>query len=832
MRTYASVSGDNGMAYDLSFGQWLALRRNELRLQRTELAALVGCATVTLRKIESDERRPSQQLALLLAERLHLPPLHHAMFVRIARGELSADRLPTLLQPHAADSAPNTARHAITPVPTQTATRTNLPTPLTSFVGREEELDAILALIRAHRLVTLTGVGGVGKTRLALEIGIRLVKNGAADVARDGIWLVELAAMTQPTLVAQAIAQLFHIPEQHGREPLELLQEYLAEKNLLLILDNCEHLIDVCAELADYLLQRCWQLRVLATSRELLRVRGEVVTPVAPLPLPDVHEQRPEQILSSAAAQLFVERMHNHPAVHTSNLPNSTIIAQICRQLDGIPLALELAAPLAQSMSLSEIASQLQNQMSILTNTYRTVIPRHQTMHSALVWSYRLLAPDEQILLTNVAVFAGGWSLEAAQAICSTYPPERVRPMLHDLIVKSFVLPYEVHTQRRYRLLEPVRQFALVQLQERGMQEVVQRRHAEYFLALAQQMSSARDTPREREWLQRLEPERDNIHAVNSWAIAHGERELAHRLNGALFAFWLYCSSVSEANHWLDLALAIPVSPDGRAQTSSAREAEAVALNVAGYTAAFLNLDLARSRFEQELALRIEIGEPSRIAGALCGCSFVAMLSNDLDQAQQLSEQAMALSRSVDDQWGIAWALYDLGYIALVRNDLSMAQYLLLQAIPQLRVHSITFGLYRALTALGQVWQLTGENSQSRSSYHDALRLQQHMGYLHYVAENFEGLAAIAACEQSPAQTAIFLGAAEAHRRVIAMPRWQHQQPWYEQDIALAHRQLEPVEWERAWQQGYAMSLDQAVAYALRLPVQSLETHQLNEPRQ
>jgi non-specific serine/threonine protein kinase len=515
------------MEYDCSFGQWVINRRKQLRLQRTELATQIGCAAITLRKIESDERRPSQQLAMLLADRLKLTPSHQITFVQVARGELPADHLPLLPLKQAAGLLPNKP----IPAPSRPSIRTNLPAPLTSFVGRKQELEAIPTLIHTNRLVTLTGVGGVGKTRLALEVGIQMVKQAPIEIARDGIWLVELAALAQPTLVIQAIAQLFQIPEQPSRTTLELVQEYLAEKHLLLLIDNCEHLVDVCAELAEQLLQRCWHLRILATSREPLRIPGEYAHPVVPLTIPDVREQRPEQILSSSAAQLFVARMHAHLPAPNAHQNDVGAIAQICRQLDGIPLALELAAPLSQSMPLAEIASQLQHQMAILTNTYRTAIPRHQTMHSALVWSYRLLAPAEQSLLASVAVFAGGWTLEAAQAICSECPPERVLPMLNDLIVKSLVVQEELPGQWRYRLLEPVRQFAQIQLQASGMEEVVQRRHAEYFLTLAEQMSSARDTPHEREWLQRLEKEHDNLRATLEWSIARKlDDELGVRL--------------------------------------------------------------------------------------------------------------------------------------------------------------------------------------------------------------------------------------------------------------------------------------------------------------
>jgi non-specific serine/threonine protein kinase len=684
-------------------------------------------------------------------------------------------------------------------------------------VGRDAELTAIPTLIHANRLVTLTGVGGVGKTRLAIEVGLQLVKQVPHEIPRDGIWIVELAPLAQPALVAQAIVQLFQIREQPGRTPLELLQEYLAEKHLLLILDNCEHLVDACAELAEQLLLRCWQLRILATSREPLRIPGEYAYPVAPLPLSANNEQRSAHILSSAAAQLFVARMHTSLLPRHATPHEASAIAQICRQLDGIPLALELAAPLTQSMPLAEIASQLQHQMSILTNTYRTAIPRHQTMHSALVWSYRLLAPAEQVLLAHVAVFAGGWTLEAAQAVCLDCPTGRVLPMLLDLITKSLVLE-ESHGPQRYRLLEPVRQFALTQLQASGMEHTVQRRHGEYFLALAEQMGQARDTPHEREWLQRLKPERDNIRAVNNWAIAQGEAELAQRLNGALFAFWIYCSSMPEANHWYDLVLDMPIAADGRVQTIRALEAKASALNAAGYAASqsTQSYERARNRFERELALRIEIGDVLGIAGALRGCSYIALLSGNLEQAQHLSQQALAKSHSIHDQWGIAWSLYDLGHIALVRGDRSVATELLEAAIPLLRTHGINFGLYRALIALGHALRMAGKYSAARSAYYESLRLQQEMGYIQQVADNLEGLAGIAAAEQTPLQAAILCGAAESHRQVIAMRRWPHEQPQFERDLALAQSQLDRKQWHVAWQQGYAMPLEQAVAYALQ----------------
>jgi non-specific serine/threonine protein kinase len=802
------------MAYEISFGQWLVSRRRELRLQRTALAAQIGCAAITLRKIEADERRPSQELAARLADRLGLAPHQRAAFVQVARGELPADHLPKLPLPQASATSEPTA--AIRREHTQAPIRTNLPAPLTSFVGRGLELEAITALIQDQRLVTLTGVGGVGKTRLAIEAGVSMVRNGQPSIARDGVWIVELASLAEPALVAQAIAQVFRVPEQSGHTILELLQEHLAEQQLLIILDNCEHLIEVCAEIAERLLLRCWQLRILATSREPLRVAGERAYPLAPLALPGPSEFQREQILSTTAAQLFVARMGAGAPAHQIDGANVDAIAQICRQLDGIPLAIELAAPLSHSMALAEISAQLRNQMAILTNSYRTAIPRHQTMYSALVWSYRLLSPEERRLLASVAVFAGGWTLEAARAICDEADTARVAPALANLVAKSLVLQDEHEREWRYRLLEPVRQFAETQLAASGAKDGACRRHAAYFLALAEQMGEARDTQHERAWLRRLEPERDNIRAVNKWAYEHGERELAHRLNGALFAFWIYRSTITEANHWYDLALAISTSSERPEQEGSALIAEANLLNAAGYAASLpLAYDRARSRFERELALRNEIGEPRSIAGALRGCSFIDMMSGELERAQDLAQQALVMSRSISDHSGISWSLYDLGYIALVKGEVATAQSLLAAAIPQLRTHGIGFGLFRAQIALGHTLRMAGQARRAREYYHEALRLQQEMHYVHYVADALEGLAGIASAENDPAHAAVLFGVAEMHRRAIAMPRWQHQEAWYDRDTALASAQLASEQWEIAWERGYAMTVDEGVMYAL-----------------
>lgn len=693
-----------------------------------------------------------------------------------------------------------------------TIPRTNVPAALTSFIGRAPELAEIAQSITTRRLVTLTGAGGVGKTRLATEAAIRLVQGGPVGAFADGVWLVELAELSQPALVAQALVRLFKLPAPMGQMPLDLLQEYLADKHLLLILDNCEHLVEACATVVEHLLHHCWRLHVLATSREELRIAGETIYPVLPLALPDPLENNPDQLLASSAAQLFVERIGAGHLRQQAYGEDAATIAQICRQLDGIPLALELAAPLAHSMSLSEIAAQLHDQMAVLSNTYRNAIPRHRTMQSALLWSYRLLAPAEQQLLARVSVFAGGWTLEAVLAVCDDTPQAEVLLSLQQLVAKSLVLTENLAGHGRYRLLEPVRQFAQAQLVAGDEQEAVYRRHAAYFLSLAEQMGQARDTPREHEWLQVLEPERANLRAVNSWAIEQGESEFAHRFNGLLFAFWIYRSSAAEARHWMEAVLELKAA----VPTPATLTAEAQALDAAAYIAV-LHHDAAQAQawFERELSIYTAMNHPPGIATALRGCGFTALHRGDLAQAQHYTEQSLVISQSVLDRWGEAWSLFDLGYVALVRGEINQAQGFLEAALSELREQGNLYGAFRALIALGHTMRLLDDPARARGCYRDALRIHQQMHYIQSVGDGLEGLAGMAAAEGNAARAARLFGAAQAHREAVATPRWRVMDPIYDRDVALAHSLLDAEAWDAAWAAGQAMPLDEAVTYVL-----------------
>ncbi len=785
-----------------SFGHWLARHRKALRLSRVELARRVSCATVTLRKIEEDARRPALELAHRLADQLQIAAELRELFVQVARGERPVEALRSALVPDAAfePDAPRTA----------TPLHTNLPAPLTSLVGREPAIEELSQLVAARRLLTLIGVGGVGKTRLVVELGTALLRRSLAFA--NGVWMVELAALAQPELVPQAIAQALRLPEEPGRTSIETIESYLAKKQLLLIVDNCEHLLDAVAAVVERLLQRCWGLRVVTTSRERLGVAGELVWQVPPLALPELGDG--VALLGAAATRLFVERAEGQlgtpDVLHTS----AAAVVAICRDLGGLPLAIELTAPLVQHMTLEEIAAQLRDQMLTLASAFRTAVPRHQTMASALSWSYRLLAPHEQALLRHAAVFAGGWTPVALQAVCTDQPPELVAAGLARLVAKSLAL--RDPRGRRYWLLEPVRQFAAAELAAHGEAELARRRHARHYWELAQQMHRARDTPQEREWLDRLEPERDNLRTANEWAIAHGERVFCLQMNGWLFALWLYRSAMSEARRWLEAAIAIP-RRDESPLLPDELEAEAVALDTAGYAASVShnNLLQAQQWFERALALRAEGTDEKARARALRGCGWIAMLLGDLAQARRYDDEALAVSRATGNPTEIAWSLFDVGHIMMMQGELTAAQAMTSQAVEHLLATGISFGAYRAMMVLGHIVRQQGDLAQALEHYRAALRLQQQMGYLQPTAEAIEGMAIIAGAQRDPRRAARLFGAAVDIRRTLTMPHWQDQQADYERGVAHARGQLPAAEWQSLWERGAALSLDAAVAEAL-----------------
>src|SRR5919106_4083265 len=414
------------MQEEISFGIWLRKQRRALDLTRQAFANHVGCAEVTLRRIEAGTLKPSKELTSIILEKLNIPEAERPQWISFARG----------LSGFPSQSSPS-------------SNKSNLPAPLTTFIGREKEQSDVVRLLRKHRLVTLTGSGGVGKTRLSIKVGEQVLGNYA-----DGVWLVELASLSNPVLIAQTFAALFGLSAQSAIPFIDLLINFLRAKSVLLIVDNCEHLLDACAQLIDTLLKSCPHLKILATSREPLGITGEAIYLVPSLELPDL-QQVIDTFRDFESVHLFEERAQLAQFDFSLTLENAASVAQICQRVDGIPLAIELAAAKVGILSTEQIAKQLDESFNVLTGGSRTALPRHQTLRASMNWSWGLLTEAEQTLMRQLSVFAGGWTLEAAQAVCGG----DVFELSNSLLKKSLIVMHqESEGERRYRFHETIRQ--------------------------------------------------------------------------------------------------------------------------------------------------------------------------------------------------------------------------------------------------------------------------------------------------------------------------------------------------------------------------------------
>jgi predicted ATPase/DNA-binding SARP family transcriptional activator len=554
---------------------------------------------------------------------------------------------------------PYSARRAGAPASTAP---NNLPAPLTSFVGRRTEVMKIKRTLSMTRLLTLTGTGGSGKTRLALEVGRALV--GAYP---DGVWLAELAPLSDPTLVPRSVAAALGVREQPDRTLTQTLCNHLGPGQTLLVLDNCEHLVDAAAQLVDVLLDSCLNLRVLATSREPLGVSGETIWPVPTLSLPDPRaEISVEGLMGAEAVQLFVDRARSRLPDFELTPQNARSVATICRDLDGLPLAIELSTARMGALAVEQVAERLEDSLKLLTGGNRTVAPRHQTLRATLDWSFELLSEPERRLFGRLSVFAGGWTLEAAEAVGAGESIERgeVLDLLSWLVNKSMVVVEATGDGGlRYGMLEPVRQYGQELLTESGEADAVRRRHASWYFELAKEVEPWLRGARQEVWLERLEREYGNLRAALRWALERGETELGLWFGGALGEFWYLSGYLSEGRRWLEAALA----NSGEAPPTPAR---AKALARAGWIA-WEQGDYERSvaLSEASLALSRTLGDTAGAVAALSNLGWAALLANDLERASVLAEEAVTLGRALGDAGGVARALLIPGLAAVARRD-------------------------------------------------------------------------------------------------------------------------------------------------------------------
>jgi predicted ATPase/DNA-binding CsgD family transcriptional regulator len=710
------------------------------------------------------------------------------------------------------------------------------------------------------RLLTLTGTGGSGKTRLALEVARDLL-----DTYADGVWLVELALLSEEDLVPKAVAEAVKVPERRDEPLIDTLTEGLGSRELLLVVDNCEHLLEATARLVDVLLDSCPRLRVLATSREGLGVEGEVRWPVPALNAPDPqYTSTVEELERLESARLFLARARTRDPSFAFTPGNAQAVAEICSKLEGIPLAIELAAARVGTLSLEQILERLEGSLDLLTHGGRTASPRQQTLRGTLDWSHDLLSEREQKVFRRFSVFVGGWPLEVSEVVVSDESVEEseVLDLLTGLVEKSLVIAEQSATSGgvRYKLLDPIRQYALEKLEQSGEDEAVRRAHAEYFLALAEEAEPQLIGPREAEWFERLEEEIDNFRAALSWTSEHAEAELVLRLAGALGSFWFWEGYYREGRGWIEGALA----REGSAPTL----VRAKALGAASLLASQLS-DRERARGAAEEGLGLSEEAPtedgrrpyfvwnSPAAFFLNRLANVSMEEGDAERAMVLSEETLALSRQANEVQGIVWSLLTLaiaatlrkdyeraerlyaeglslarelrsayarflylqnwGWTALLRGDPERATVLIEEAVELARERGRGFMglLSRPLDNLGWAALGGGELGRARIQFGENLVLSKELGDKGTLLMSLEGLACVAGAEGEAERAARLFGAAEALQEAVDYRLVPQERAVLEPYRASVRSRLGAATWEEALTEGGAMGLDRAIAYAL-----------------
>jgi predicted ATPase/DNA-binding CsgD family transcriptional regulator len=732
-----------------------------------------------------------------------------------------------------------------------------LPQEPNSFVGRESELGELCELVRVTRALTLFGPGGIGKSRLALRVLARM-----ADEFPDGAWFVELADLRQPDLVVSTVASALAIGEEPGRPLLETLADALRSRRLLLALDNCEHVIDACARVSQRLLASSPGLRLLATSREPLHVAAETVWRVPPLSVPAAEAPvgPPTGAVDDAcryeAIRLFADRAAACAPGFSVGPGNVAAVAEICRALDGVPLAIELAAARVRALSVEQIAARLADRFALLTTGDRTAPPRQRTLRAAIDWSYDLLTLREQVLLRRLSVFAG-WSLEMAEQVCSDsgIPAGQMLDLIAALVDKSLVvLEPEALGQARYRMLDTIREYAAVRLAEAGEAADLQRGLRDYTLGVAEHNLALGMAQLPATWSARVDVfRRYDVDASNVWQVlsrclADGDAETGLRICTAVRPCWLVRGNFAEGGEWFDsfLALDAPAVPGevrgaalvGRAQLAlSSDPASAESMAEEGlelcraakdqfWIAAALSLlseialhtgrpDEAASCADEALSVARAAGDGWNEGYALGIQAAIAGLRGQLREAQQLAKASIGVMRRIDQQWGVARALLGLGDLARLRGDPGDARRRYLDALAILQDIDARPEIARCLAGLGRVALDLGTAGLARQYLTDSIRLSHYTGARIGVARGLEAFAALALQEDRPERAVQLTAAATALREAAGLPPLPGARA---ERYLSAARHLGKPAIARLWAQGLAMSGDAAVALALDMP--------------
>jgi len=774
------------MSTAAAFAHWLKRQRKELGLTQDTLARRVGCATITIQKLEAGALRPSAQIAERLADYLDLAADDRASFLAAAR---TTD----------------------TPLSIPGSQRSVLPIPATPLIGREPLVVAICTTLQRGdvRLVTLLGPPGVGKTRVALQVAHDLQL-----AFRHGAVFVSLAPIRDLDLVLASIVQALDLPEAAHLSFLERLKAALHSSERLLLLDNCEQVLAAAPAISE-LLEAAPALKVLVTSRAALHISGEHQVLVPPLALPDLHDLPPLDALAQVpAVDLFVQRAQAVVSEFALTEANAADVAAICQRLDGLPLALELAAARSKLFAPHTLLVHLQSPLAVLTAGARNLPLHQQTLRSTIAWSYDLLSPSERALFARLGVFVGGFTFDAVSAIC-TDVSDTLFSVLDGLalLLDQSLVQHELTPAGEVRLsmLETIRDYALEQLIARQEADILRERHARYYVQFAEQADSEFRGPQQLIWFERLEQEHDNIRAALTWSLQHGVADVGLRLVGALYWFWGLYGHVREGYQWCTALVSQFDTVTSTAQSTVWAKAllgNAVLSWYHGHIEHILPL------LERSADLSISVGNARDIVLAWDLVAVLAAYRGEHEQSAEWYRRSLALMRETGDRWGLAWTLGSQGFSAFNLQQFDQAEKIFTAALAIFRELGDVWSIMFASTCLGLTLVQQGDYERAEQVLMDG-GFTHGLGSRANVPESLEGLAACALAQGYIKRAVQLSGAAEALREAVGSSMSPAVQSIRADCLARARSQLDEPTFTAAWEAGRAMSLEQAIEYAL-----------------
>ena len=745
------------------------------------------------------------------------------------------------------------------PLNTLASINHNLSAQLTSFIGREKEMDEIKKLVAANRIVTLTGSGGAGKTRLSLQVGAQCLNQFS-----DGVWLAELAPVTDPTLVPQTLLSIFNLHEDSHRSPLEVLIDHLRAKTLLLIIDNCEHLIEACAQISEDLLHACAKVKILASSREALGIAGEAAYRVPSLNTPDpAHLPSLDQLQKMDSIRLFIERATTAKPGFTLTEDNASFLAQICYRLDGIPLALELAASRVKVLNPEQIAARLDDRFRLLTGGSRTALPRQQTLRAMIDWSYSLLTEQEKTLFRRLAVFVGGWTLEAAESVCADVEQDGILPhdildLLTRLVDKSLVITEEVMGETRYHRLETIRQYSREKFFETNEVESIRNWHLRFFVRFAEQVDENLKGRDQVIWQNLTSEEQDNLRAALEWGLNRNP-DSALRIAGAANLFWTAGGYSAEGFRWTQKALEqvekIPIPKDITAEQRLAARARALrgltrlylslgdnanakraaeesvalyrqsqdrrglsfALVVLAYPLEFLGERLqAEAVLHESYSIARAEGDVYVTCRSLNRLARVIMdLHHDLDLSQRYTEESLRLAREAGLRSQEAEASEVLGLIAIRRNDHGEARSRFKESMRVYQDIGATFNVVLEKSNLAHLERKFGNYEDALEYYCETIIAFRDIGQTGAVLHQLECFGFIARAQDQHERALQLFAAANRLREQGNRPMTPDEQIYFDEQLTSLREKMDMVQFDSIWSMGHLMTMEQAIELAL-----------------